>query len=316
MPRSSAATPRVLLLSVLSLFLAACQQQAYDPTFDARVATPTHTSANPRVLFDEAHHNRHTATTGYKPLATLLENDGYSVVRGREPFSPEFLSRHDILIIAGAMGLNDEGDDPAFTPDEVRTVEAWVRSGGSLLLAVDHYPFGDAAGALAQAFGVSLGRGFTEDAVHYDRASSDKSQLVFSQENGLLADHPIIQGRNATERINRVVTFTGTSLRGPATAAVLRLSSAAVDYDPDVTVERSGSDSRVRVNYVNPHPTTGNAQALALEVGEGRLVIMGEAAALTAQRSRHDGAPLGMNLEGFDNRQFALNVMRWLSRVL
>jgi hypothetical protein len=58
----------------------------------------------------------------------------------------------------------------------------------------------------------------------------------------------------------------------------------------------------------------GQAQGLAFEWGRGRVVVLGEAAMLTAQT--HKGIPFGMNTPGNDNRQFALNTMHWLSRKL
>jgi hypothetical protein len=45
------------------------------------------------------------------------------------------------------------------------------------------------------------------------------------------------------------------------------------------------------------------------------VVILGEAGMLRAQRGRN-GERVGMNVPGCDNRQLALNIMRWLSRVL
>jgi hypothetical protein len=48
----------------------------------------------------------------------------------------------------------------------------------------------------------------------------------------------------------------------------------------------------------------------------GRVVVLGEAAMLSAQVARlPDGSEIkmGMNVAGNDNRQFALNVLHWLS---
>ncbi len=53
-----------------------------------------------------------------------------------------------------------------------------------------------------------------------------------------------------------------------------------------------------------------------MEFGKGRVVVLGEAAMLTARLHRFDGSPIGMNTPGYDNRQFALNVMHWLTRRL
>ena len=52
----------------------------------------------------------------------------------------------------------------------------------------------------------------------------------------------------------------------------------------------------------------GRAQALAFEVGEGRVVIQGEAAMLSAQVAGWKSSRWGMNFEGFDNKQYALSL--------
>jgi hypothetical protein len=45
--------------------------QVADPNFDASVNKPAYKRNGPRVLFDEAHNNFHTATGRYKPFADL-----------------------------------------------------------------------------------------------------------------------------------------------------------------------------------------------------------------------------------------------------
>ena len=67
-----------------------------------------------------------------------------------------------------------------------------------------------------------------------------------------------------------------------------------------------------------PHevPAGDKAQGLALRYGKGRVVILGEAAMLTAQLAGGAREKVGMNMPGLDNRQFVLNTMRWLAGVL
>jgi hypothetical protein len=48
--------------------------------------------------------------------------------------------------------------------------------------------------------------------------------------------------------------------------------------------------------------------------GKGRVVVMGEAAELSAQLIGDE--KFGMNVPGIDNRQMALNIMHWLSGLL
>ena len=79
-------------LLVVCLFVVAGGQQLADPEFNASVANPAYNKNGPRVLFDEAHHNFHTTEGRYKPFVDLLLNDGYRIVRNREPFTKTSLN--------------------------------------------------------------------------------------------------------------------------------------------------------------------------------------------------------------------------------
>lgn len=299
------------------IFYFANREQLYDPDFDTHVAEPAYRADRPRVLFDEAHLNYHTAGGRYKPFADLISNDGYDVQPNRDAFAAERLAGVSVLVIVCAKGGNDAHDAPAFTEAETAAVDHWVRSGGSLLLVTDHFPFGAAAEPLGRRFGVDMGNGMVEDPKHHEPSLGD-SHLVFSRENGLLLDHPITRGRNPAERVERVLTFTGQSLRGPADGqALLSLSDLAVDRPASSpNVEKVGGKVRVTMNYGDPVSAKGRAQGLALRVGKGRVVVLGDAGMLSAQRNGRGGSPVGMNFPGYDNRQLALNIMHWLSRLL
>jgi len=56
----------------------------------------------------------------------------------------------------------------------------------------------------------------------------------------------------------------------------------------------------VLINYGEGVPATGYAQAVALQFGKGRIVILGEAAMLTAQLDGKTKKPFGMNVPGID----------------
>jgi len=303
----------------VSLIGLACGRnaQSADPNFDAAVAHPAYVNEHPRVLFDEAHNNIHKTRGLYKPFADLIANDGYRVTPNKEKFSAQMLSEFDILVIANALGTNDSNDSSAFTAQECDAVRDWVTAGGALLLITDHFPTGAAAAELAKRFGVEMSKGMTFDSLHYDHTSGDDTQLEFTRANGLLMKHAIIEGRNESERLNHLVTFTGQSLRAPdGGATLMNLSDAAVDRSAMVKVEKSGGDTRVIIDYGAPVSAAGRAQAVALEHGQGRVVVLGEAAMLTAQLDGRTKKPFGMNVAGIDNRQFALNLMHWLSRLL
>jgi hypothetical protein len=276
--------------------------QRPDPHFDPRIPVPAYPSApgapgrHPRVVIDEAHRNFHTAGGRYRPFAELLRSDGYAVSSNQHALGAEALNDIDVLVIANAMGPGEHEGGPAFTPDEDAAVAGWVRSGGALFLIADHAPFGSAAARLAARFGVTMHLRFARDDDFHD--GWDSERLEFSRTNRLLADNAITRGRSASERVNRVVTFTGQSLSGPPDALpLLRLSDGAYDWE-----------SR-EVRY----PATGHVQALALIAGSGRVVVSGEAALFTAQIDPL-GRKFGMNRADSDDRQFLLNILHWLSR--
>jgi len=308
----------VLIVTIIPMLglLISCNAQKADPDFHATVDRPAYLHEHPKVIIDEAHNNIHKADGTYRPFAELLMRDGYSVSANRRQFSSNTLEGFDILVISNAKG-KEHKYDPAFTIEECDVVERWVKNGGSLLLVADHYPLGSAAEILSLRFGISMSKGETSDSLHYDTSSRDKSQLLFSRENGLLGDHPILWGRDSSERIAQVVTFTGQSLRGPTESIpLLALANSATDQVPDsIWEEREWIFfSNTYTRFGEPVSAAGRAQGIALPFARGRVVVLGEAAMLTAQVSEDDR--FGMQVPGNDDRQFALNVMHWLSRLL
>ncbi|HEU4724786.1 MAG TPA: hypothetical protein VFU59_05735 [Candidatus Eisenbacteria bacterium] len=287
-----------------------------DPKFDTRVADPAYESGGPRVLFDEGHRNWHRARGSYQPFVRLMESDGYRISTTSKPVTRDALAPYAVFVVSNAVGANERNDAPAFDDSECDAVRDWVAGGGSLLLVTDHFPTGHAAESLAARFGVRLSKGDVADSSTYDRAF-EPTHLVFSRENGGLAAHPILEGRNARERVERVLTFTGEAVDADSPAVgFLRLSDTAEARSAKVNVEHRGSDVLVNVTYENPVSAAGWSQGVALEWGKGRVVVLGEAAMLSARLNRYDGGPVGMNVPGYDNRQLALNLMHWLTRRL
>jgi hypothetical protein len=300
------ATFSFICLLVFLVGVSAHSQQIADPHFDARVENPAFTKNFPRVLFDEAHNNIDTTNGRYKPFADLLFNDGYHIVANRQPFTKASLVTFKILVIVNPLGAeetDDEGaDGPAFTTAECDAVSEWIRSGGALLFAVDHAPFASAAEILAKRLGVEMGRGETMDPANAGKESSTPSVIVYSRENHLLAESSITNGRSSAERVNRVIVFSGQSLKGPEGSDVfLKLAETAVEKTS--STGKSG-------------PAAGRAQGIAFRLGKGRVVVLGDAAMLSAQLTGSDNQPFGMNVPEIDNKQLALNIMHWLSGLL
>lgn len=285
-------------------------QQMRDPDFDPKVEKPSFREKHPRVLFDEAHHNFHTASGRYKGFADLITNDGCRVTPNKAMFTKESLRGYDVLVIANPQGADTDpkAAEPAFTDAECETVRDWVHAGGSLLLITDHAPIGAAAENLGKRFGVHMSTAYTVDEKNYEK-TGNPGWLIFSRENKLLGDHSILKGRGADETVRRVTTFMGQSLKGPdGSVAFLRLADSAEDRHPP-----RGANGEKRVS------AAGRAQGLALKAGKGRVVVLGEAAVLSAQLVKMPGKePLrvGMTFPGSDNRQLALNIMHWLAGLL
>lgn len=256
-----------------------------------------------RIAFDDGHHNGSSARWWgrYYPLARLLRAAGYRVEIFEGPFSAAGLRATDVLVVANASGaarpqflginipLGAGGDRgaPAFTRGEIDALLRWVADGGRLLLVADHAPFGAANADLARAFGVEMHAGFTE----LPDESSDP--MRFTRANGRLGSHPVLRG------VACVQTFTGQSLDAAGGAVpLLRLPAGALEYVDD-------GNGRLQPREA------GIAQGYAMRHGKGRVVVLGEAAMLTAQVA--DGQPFGMQLPGCDNQRFAERVFAWLA---
>ena len=314
----------LLATAAASTNAGAVQQQRVE--FDATVDNPAFVADHPRVLFDEAHFNLHTVTGETKPLVDLLTNDGYRVTANQEKFQRRILDDYDILIIVNAYGVppdrargknnlwrqwSAESTVSAFTATEADAVRDWVSAGGSLLLIADHAPWGAAAKRLASRFGVDMRNVETRDPSREDPLvpiSTEGRFILFSQGSGLSMDHPILLGRDETERVDTVVTFHGHSLAGPASStAILALSDEALDWS------RASPDAEWETRSA-----AGRAQGIALRFGEGRVVVLGEAAMFIVRvlPAGDTEFPMGLLRDDTDNRQLALNIMHWLSGLL
>ncbi|HXI25121.1 MAG TPA: hypothetical protein VNG71_14755 [Pyrinomonadaceae bacterium] len=295
----------ILFLIAAGLSISHAQQVA-DPNFDAKVAHPAYTKNGPKILFDEAHNNFHTASGRYKPFADLITNDGYQITPNKEKLSAATLKGFDVLVISNALGAErmnmPEAANPAFTPEECDAVRDWVKGGGNLLLIADHAPMGSANQIMADRFGVNMSKMFTIDSENYDK-DGNPGFIIYTRESGRLVDHPITRGRNDSERVNKIIAFTGQSLKGPPDSlAFMKLADSAVDTMPGVNT--------------NPASASGRAQGIVMTVGKGRVIVLGEAAMLSAQLAGPNQMKFGMNRPGIDNRQLALNIMHWLSGLL
>jgi hypothetical protein len=285
-------------------------QQLNDASFSPAVTRPAYSETHPRVLIDAAHRNYFTASTNrLEPFARLLNSDGYDARIGRSPFNRISLDSVAVVVITTAQGnATDTSSESAFTEDEIATLKNWILRGGALLLASDHFPFDAAASKLITALGATAGEGYVRDNLRSYQAAdvppaSLTGWLVFSRQNGLFGEHPILRGRDSSEIINKVVTFGGSSVTAPKNGKALLILS------PSATNNARGSA---------PPRTLAKQQAAAFILGQGRVVLLGDATMLTAQRVKTGdySFKLGMARPDNDDKQFALNVVHWLSGLL
>ena len=288
----------------------AAAQQVPDNQFAPHVSPPAYASGSgPRVVIDGAHHNFHTVDGRYSPFANLARRDGYRVAGNASALTDRTLADIDILVLANSLNvrnINNNWNLPtpsAFTPDEVAAVKRFVERGGALLMIADHMPFGGAIQETAIAFGIEWVNGFAYD-------ENQNSIFRFNRTNGLVS-HPIFNGRNAAERIDSIVAFTGSAFTIPAGGAPLfNIPAHSRVLMPDTAWQFSPATKSISGD--------GLFQGATLVVGKGRIVAAGEAAMFSAQRS----GPQGQGRMGFNepsapqNAQFALNVLHWLSGLL
>ena len=149
---------------------------------------------------------------------------------------------------------------PAFTDAECDAVRDWVRDGGSLLLITDHAPFGSAAECLAKRFGVDMSKGATSDP---------------SNSEG---------GARAWSSAARITSWAITRSRGAATTPS---GSTSPDLHRHVAQGPRGERPDPQAGRHGGRPIARReqaglgrrpAQGLAFPFGEGRVVVMGEAA--------------------------------------
>jgi hypothetical protein len=283
---------------------------AFRPLLRQRTYRP---GAGPVVTVDEAHHNFHTIAGRYRPFARLLEADGFTVRPGRAPLTEEALRGTDILVVANSLEARNEGAAnwrlpaySAFDSTEIATLAAWVHAGGAILLIADHMPFAGAVAPLAAAFGIQFANGYALLGTADPRTGD--YPITFRRRDGTLMEHAITVGGSKAERIDSIVSFTGSAFRltSPGAHALMTLPAGTRLELPIVAWQFSDSTPRISGE--------GWLQGGTVSFGRGRVAVFGEAAMFSAQRKGAQQVPMGMNApEAAQNPQFVLNVLHWLA---
>lgn len=299
----------LILLIALCVVAPATAQQVSDTLFMPPLSSPAYLQGKgPIVLIDEAHNNFHTSTGRYLTFARLLERDGYRIKPLTSRATKESLAQASILVISNALASDDVQEwrlpnPSAFDSTEIKVINQWVADGGSLWLIADHMPFPGAVENLAKSLGVLVGNGFAMN------TRGNASEIFFTRKNGLLGNHPITQGRNKSEQVDSVTSFTGQAFRLERGTPLMTIGKD-VDLLMPVTAWQF-SDSTARIS------ATGMLQGAVIEYKKGRVAVFGEAAMFSAQLAGPQRRRVGMNSPlAKQNHRMLLNVAHWLSRLL
>jgi len=297
---------RNLLLLLPFLPATVFAQQVPDSSFIPVLDAPRHVDGQgPRVKLDEGHFNFHTLSGGFTVFGRILRADGYRVSAYAERFTAEDLRSTDVLVIANALNAANAEDwslpnPSAFDSTEIGSVKEWVLAGGSLFLIADHMPFAGAAQALGQAFGFEFHNGYALDEQH-------RTVERFIRGEGLEPDHPIINGVGLVQRVDTVVTFTGSAFRMPAEAtALVNLTEHYTLWETRQAGEFNEDTPRINA--------LGWSQGACRPFGRGRVVVFGEAAMFSGQLAGPQYQPVGLNRpEARGNITLLRNILAWLS---
>ena len=292
MQRLASAKMMMGVAAVMLSAAAALGQQIPDPNPDVTITDPAFArGTGPIILVDSGHNENQTLARNYAAFGALLTNDGYVVSDFSAPFVTANLPKGAVLVIAEPLNPDDPKDAPkrdstsAFTPREIAVIHDWVAGGGMLMMIADHPPYAGSLRALAASFG------FTID--EYP-AQITPLKEVFSTANGLLNPGPLTTG------VDQVETFYGTAFSAPPGAMPL------LHFGPPWTMLVTGQAPRTM--------TASDLRGAALTVGKGRVVMLAEAGAWSAQLAGKMKRQIGFDApDATGNKRFLRNVVKWLA---
>lgn len=295
---------KIFLLTVLFSSYCLQAQMINDPSFDSKVLQPFYKNdKGPKVLIDGGHHNFFIQRSLMNPFIDLVKSDGYNPQIDSLPITKKHLSTYDIVVLNPAYpfdyGTKKElGDLKAYSKEEIDYIYNYVNKGGSLLILTEKSPMINAMEPLLNKFGITAIYGTIADTLHQDKQFG-KNVIHYSKENGMLTvNHPILKGRNTSEEINHIVMITGSAFKGKDYTNILPTSSAA-------QMGNAGVFTPVE---------QGSSVGLAGKVGKGKLVILSDTEIFIAMLFGKDKVKVGMQMPNYDLKQFALNIMHWLSK--
>ena len=252
-------------------------------------------------MFDSTHKNFFIQSHLIKPLVDLLINDGYRVAFLDKEFSKSSLSQASVLVVITALPFdfateNSAADKNTFSENELDELQNWVTDGGSLLAFSEHAPFDQAINPLLRKFDIESSIGTTVDTINYE-SKYGPGMIKFENKN-LNTNHPIVNGKKKKKKL---VSFGGSALLGSKYENILKLDESSFNVKHSTGIGPEGK---------------GNSQGLAGMYGSGKVAAFGDSNGFTAMVFNMDNGTkmyAGMNTEGYDWKNFVLNIFRWLT---
>ena len=274
------------------------QQQRPDLDFEINIKAPKYSGKTSALIgIDASHNNLHKIDAGFAPFAKLMRADGYEL-KSVTKITKNNLKPLNTLIIVNPIHQYNIGNWKrpivnAFSQQEIKILEEWVKKGGSLMVIADHMPYSGAANELAKAFGFSYEDGFV----------MNEKQIwppeTYSKKQGNLFETVL------TKNIDSLAGFTGSGLRAPKGA--VKIASFPKTHKlliPEVAWQFENNTKR--------YDAKGLVMGAIKDYDKGKIAFFTEAAMFTAQIVQ-DRFKVGFNSpRAPQNQQFVLNVMHWL----
>ena len=300
------------IISIILPYLLLSQQVA-DTTYNPIIHNHAYELGKGPVIFiDEGHNNLNTKNGRYQSFSNLLERDGYNVISYKNVFTKNDLSKGKILVISNALNENVEDwiipNPSAFTKSEIDELSQWVFEGGNIFLIADHMPIADASKTLANTFGFEFTNGFVFDS--RTDWSVSREPTIFNLKEKTLVESIITKGRDSTESVKQIASFTGQGFKIPYDATpILIFDENYINMLPDTSWT---FDEKTTVKNVE-----GWSQGAYKKYGKGKIVAFGEAAMFTAQLVGPNRIKAGMNSKiAPQNYKLLLNIIHCLDGIL
>ena len=303
---------RAYLTIAVILLLNSCQGYVV-PTYSDLSDPLVDDTVRPVIVFAEGHNNfGDDRDSSNAEMEQFLAREGFELRQYMGEITREALQGVSILHTDNALAPENQDNwtlptPSAFTPEEISIIYDWVHDGGSLLMVIEHMPFGGSYEDLAKAFNVETNNGFAVDKRllngYSEETIDDAGWFVFRQDNGALGDHPILTGRQPHERIEFVAASVGSAFRLPEHAvSLITFGSNAISLEPSVSWRFDSTTPRRSVS--------GWSQGGVMKVGKGRLAVLGDNFLIIPPSQLKSEKEV---VFGRYNPQFTVNVYRWLS---